>query len=227
MKIPIKISIKSPTLKKTVIYSALTIMLGFLSFYLYTLYKQEIHVLPVNVGAQSFSIAWTTSSPTKGCIIVIPDSQPFKTRVICQQSTRSYTHLVEILPATPDTSYSIWHINELRISRSNPKTVKTHPISETQPPLPDPSYGMVINLDRDRVEGALVILTPQTETFNYPLAAITNKRGTFTLDLNGFSEKPAGYNLEATSDGQIWNDLNISADVVTPMPPITVFNYVQ
>ena len=215
------------TLKVTLIISLIAILLGFLGFYLYTTYSQEFRIFPANVGSQSFSVAWSSEKEGKGCVVAIPQKNLKGVKLLCQKEDKSNIHILNFKQVIPDTTYNIYYINGLHLKRPNINSVITLPISEEQPPLPNPAYGSVINIYEAKAKNTLVLLTAQTPSFQYPLVTITNNSGNYSLDLNGFNEIPDSYRLEATLDGKIWNDKYIDASIVSPIPQITVTNYVK
>jgi hypothetical protein len=209
-------------LKTTIYIITATLLLGFLSYYLYISYSQKINIFPANVGSQSFSVAWSTERQTKGCILAISKSDILKSKLLCQKTEKSNTHLLNFKKVIPDTAYNIYYISYLHFKKPNINSVNTPPISDTQPPLPDPAYGSVVNTYGARAGSSLVLLTAQTPEYQYPLATITNNSGNYSFDLNGFSQKSDSYRLEATSDGIIYNNQFVSAQTTSPIPQITV-----
>ena len=217
----------SKTIKTTLIISMVVILLGFLGLYIYTSYTQEFKIFPANVGSQSFSVAWSSEKQRRGCVIAIPQKNIKNIKILCQKEDKSNIHLLNFKNAIPDTIYKVFYINGLHIVIPNISSVITAPISEEQPPLPNPAYGSVINIYGAKAKNALVLLTAQTSSFQYPLVTTTNNSGNYTLDLNGFKELSDNFRLEATFDGFIWNDKFVSADIVAPIPQITVTDYVK
>ncbi|OGV93831.1 hypothetical protein A3B57_01495 [Microgenomates group bacterium RIFCSPLOWO2_01_FULL_47_10] len=179
-----------------------------------------LRVLPVNPGSQSYSLAFMTMPAAKTCLIVQEKGKLTIHQMACDQLAVT-THLLSMKKLTPQTSYTLTLISGLRVTRRSLPTLTTNSISQTAPPLPEPSYGSVIDEQGIPVKDALVIVFPDQD-ISRAVATITNVQGNFAVDISPFINQTENLTLDLSSVNGFWDNQTVPKQYHTPYPTLIV-----
>ena len=150
----------------------------------------ELQVLPVNVTDTSLGVWFRTDRPTSGCVSLtdIDSNQTFNQ---CDP-VKSQVHQINISRLTPQAKYQI------RVTANNQLVVLspffgayTQTAANNIFRTPQPVTGIISTSLGKPVIGATVFISLNlSDQFRFPLAVLTDKNGTFTVDLSGFIYSP-------------------------------------
>lgn len=215
--------------------------------YLFVFSTPPDHVIVANMGANSFSVGWrSTSGPKKGCAIAIADTSDsvlwervqsffvknYDGRYIVKRcaETSGVLQLIFVNNLFDDTVYKVhvtsgvWNVAPINSADSLVSTAKI--ISDQSPPNPEPAYGSVVNARGDAYTGALIYLYLK-EGLAYPLATVTNAEGNYALDLANFlvqdsvEQLPSeGYKMQIMDDRGRVNESDLASDPHQPFAAI-------
>jgi hypothetical protein len=137
-----------------------------------------------NISDTGFTVTWLTDKPTRGAINVRSESSrplPFFDDRTVTGNELFTTHSVTARGLTSQTLYTVEIIPQGRGSASESFAVTTFPAIQNGSNQLGPTYGTVIQTDKNPAEGALIYLTlPGSQT----LSTIVKSSGSFLIPLN-------------------------------------------
>ncbi len=146
------------------------------------------NIIVTNVTDKSFTVTWTTDTPTTGALSVtgegtksqtVFDERDIAGRKDMMESYR--THSATLRNAEPETIYTFSFLSGGKPFRSADSfTVQTGPQLPGSVSL-EPAYGTIRTTDNQPAEGALVYLTIDG---SQKLSAVTSTNGTWLIPLN-------------------------------------------
>jgi len=191
----------------------------------------------INLADNRFSVAWTTSSETKGYLEYGVVGERIKSKVYDERDVsgnpgKYRTHLVTIEGLQPDTEYGFYlRAGEAEVKfdeGGKPYRVRTGQVIGGKPTAKS-VYGTIKYANGERARGALVYLTmPGAEA----AAGLTNENGEYTISLATMRDKtgkefvkyePTETVLTIVSeDGKIEGQGIVTVAAAQPVPVITL-----
>jgi len=173
-----------------------------------------------NVGSQSFSLGWVTRADTSGCMVVLRGKWlPTQVRSVCT-NTSGLTHLLSVDGLDENQTYRVFVRQGWKWYPTTLKQVVTF-IAKATPPAPAPGYGTVVDLNGNRIAGALVYVYPSNAAKVDPEAVLTNEQGNYAIDLS-FNGSFPGWVIEGGSGPDQWDVMPVSGEATSPFPSLEV-----
>jgi len=175
----------------------------------------------VNVGSQSFSVAWFSQNLSKACVLAVPENKRDQWFWQCEVEKKR-THLVSFEAVKPQSQYSLVLLSGFRLWWQKISPVVTEAISNQAPVQPEPAYGSLVGEEGDLAAGALVLVYPESEEFHYPVAVVANLQGNYAVDLGSWPMEFERLIVEVIGSGGIWNEQTFYSQFINPIPTMKV-----
>ena len=174
-------------------------------------------IRPVNMTPTSLSLGILNSRPAKVCGYLVGPTI-LNIRKQCGESNQA-SQLIKFTDLKPDSRYSSLVRSGLRFELRT--GLLTPAVSLEQPPLPEPAYGTITDVDGNPVPAA-VIYVSSSQGADIGLATTTDKTGNYALDLSIFLKDVTQFDIEVIVDKSNRASEIVLRRAVTPFQTIIV-----
>ncbi len=211
---------------KGILLSSAIVFSGVVIWWLRTPVPEMVRA--ANQSAYAFSVSWIYPRPAGGCVAAYAG---IKNMAVKCSKDRSRLHLIEVSGLNPETGYSVFIWNGLKVIRVQTpfyRQVSTLSVRDALPKLPQPGYGSVVDASGRPISGALVFVYRHvSDRFYFPAAAVTNESGNYSVDLSNLEQmnQPftvGSYLIEAVDRTGKTTKQIFDREFHSPFPPIKI-----
>lgn len=211
---------------KVILLSLVTVLIALIIWWIRTPIPEMARI--ANQSAHAFSVSWIYQRPATGCAAAYAG---IKDIVVKCSKSKLRLHFVEVSGLKPETRYSVFILNGLRVVRvQSPlyRQVSTLAVQDAFPKLPRPGYGSVVDDDGRPISEALVLVYRHvSDRFYFPAGAFTNESGNYSVDLSNLEQtnQPftvGSYLIEVFDQTGKTNKQVFDREFHSPFPPIKI-----
>ncbi len=201
------------------------LVLGLGLFVWWKLTPEHGRVRIANVGARSFSVGWFSDKPSKSCVWAVKGKiRNIRNWLVICEEQETYWHLVDFKDLEPNGEYSLFLVDGMRVTFKKILPVNLKKISDQPPGLPVPAYGNIVDQDKVKVQGVVVYISTESQSFSYPVAVKTDVNGRYGIDVSELVQKSDRMVLETVGKTGFWKEQLIHSQTIRPIPTINIVN---